>query len=259
MLSKNLMTAEGITSYLKTDGINLSLFERVTSTNTLLKEMAINGEAEGRVIIALSQTEGRGRYNRKFQSDKGGIYLSVLLRPKSSTIDTTLLTAAAAVAVSNAIEEISGKNAKIKWVNDILINDKKVCGILCEGGFMGCDSFVVVGIGINACESENGFYDEIKDIAGTVFDNCSLNLCEKLCAAVIDNLFYQYKHLESREFLNTYRQKSVVLGQKVFILKQGEIINEGTALGIDDNCHLKVKLNNNETVTLSSGEVSIKL
>lgn len=259
MLSKNLMTAEGITSYLKTDGINLSLFERVTSTNTLLKEMAINGEAEGRVIIALSQTEGRGRYNRKFQSDKGGIYLSVLLRPKASTIDTTLLTAAAAVAVSDAIEEASGKNTQIKWVNDILINDKKVCGILCEGGFIGRDSFVVVGIGINACESENGFYDEIKDIAGTVFDNCSLNLCEKLCAAVIDNLFYQYKHLESREFLNTYRQKSVVLGQKVFILKQGEIINEGTALGIDDNCHLKVKLNNNETVTLSSGEVSIKL
>ena len=82
MLSKNLMTAEGITSYLKTDGINLSLFESVTSTNALLKEMAVNSEAEGRVIMALSQTEGRGRYNRKFQSDKGGIYMSILLRPK---------------------------------------------------------------------------------------------------------------------------------------------------------------------------------
>lgn len=259
MLSENLITANGITSRLKTDGINLSLFESVTSTNTLLKEMAVNGEGEGQVIIALSQTEGRGRYDRKFQSDKGGIYMSILLRPKADTIDTTLLTAAAAVAVSDAIEDASGKNTEIKWVNDILINGKKVCGILCEGGFMGRDSFVVVGIGINACESENGFYDEIKDIAGTVFDNYYPTLCEKLCAAVIDNLFYQYKHLENREFLNTYRQKSMALGQKIHILKQGQIINEGTALEIDDNCHLKVKLNNDETVTLSSGEVSIKL
>ncbi len=255
----DIITTKGILSYLKTENINLSVFDCVDSTNTLLKQMALDGKDEGEVIIALSQTAGRGRYDRKFQSDKGGIYMSILLRPKAPNVDTTLLTAAAAVAVSDAIEEISGKNTQIKWVNDILIAGKKVCGILCEGSFMGNNSFVVVGIGINACKSENGFNSEIKDIAGTVFDANSTSLCEKLCSAVIDNLFYQYKSLDTREFLNTYRQKSIVLGQKVYILKQGEIINEGTALEIDNSCHLKVRLMNNEIITLSSGEVSIKL
>lgn len=258
-MSRALITAEGIASYLKTDKAYISIFESVDSTNTLLKEMALNGETEGRVIIALSQTEGRGRYDRKFQSDKGGIYMSILLRPKVLNIDSTLLTAAAAVAVSDAIEAVSGKNTQIKWVNDILINNKKVCGILCEGGFMGCDSFIVVGIGINAQKSETGFNDEIKDIAGTVFDDNCPAPCERLCAAVIDNLFYQYQSLEKCEFLNTYRKKSVILGKKVYILKQGTIINEGTALEIDNRCHLKVRLKNGEITTLSSGEVSVKL
>ncbi len=259
MLSKNLMTAAGIASYLKTDKAYISIFESVTSTNTLLKQMALDGKPEGEVVVALSQTEGRGRYDRKFQSDKGGIYMSILLRPKALNIDSTLLTAAAAVAVSDAIEAVSGKSTQIKWVNDILINNKKVCGILCEGGIIGDNSFIVVGIGINAQKSENGFNDEIKDIAGTVFDDDCPAPCEQLCAAVIDNLFYQYQSLEKCEFLNTYRQKNIVLGEKVYILKQGEIINQGTALEIDNRCHLKVRLENGEITTLSSGEVSVKL
>lgn len=257
-MSKNIINAAGILSHLKTANIKLSLFEKITSTNTILKEMALAGENEGRVIIALSQTAGRGRYNRKFQSDKGGIYMSILLRPKAS-LDTTLLTAAAAVAVSEAIEAVSNKTTQIKWVNDVLTDGKKVCGILCEGGYIGNSGFVVVGIGINACPSEKGFNDEIKNIADTVFDGDYPALCDKLCATVIDNLFHQYKNLDTRDFLNAYRKKNIVLGKEVFVLKQGKIINRGTALEIDDNCHLKVKLANNETVTLSSGEVSIQL
>lgn len=257
-MNKNIITAEGVLSHLKTADINLSLFESVTSTNTILKEMALKNEAEGRVIIALSQTCGRGRYDRKFQSDKGGIYMSVLLRSRAN-LDTTLLTAATAVAVSDAIETVSNKETQIKWVNDIIINGKKICGILCEGGFIGSDGFVVVGIGINACPTENGFNEEIKSIAGTVFEDNSPALCEKLCASVIDNLFFHYKKLEGRDFLNTYRQKNIVLGKKIFVLKQGKIINEGTALNIDDNCHLTVRLLNGEVIHLSNGEVSIKM
>lgn len=253
-----IITANGILSNLKTVGISLSVYDCVTSTNTILKQLALEGKTEGEVIIALSQTEGRGRYNRKFYSDQGGIYMSILLRPTTAP-NTAVLTAAAAVAVSDAIEEISGKATQIKWVNDLLINDKKVCGILCEGGFVGNDCFVIVGVGINAFKVENGFNDEIKDIAGTVFDTYSPTLCEKLAARVIDNLFNQYNHLKKGEFLNKYRKKNIVLGKDVVILKQGKIVDSGTALAIDDNCHLIVKLANGNTTTLSSGEVSVKI
>ncbi len=254
----NIITAKGILSHLKTENINLTVYESVDSTNSLLKQMALDGKGEGETIIALSQTAGRGRYNRKFHSDKGGIYISVLLRP-TSTPNTAILTAATAVAVSDAIEEISGKTAQIKWVNDILINNKKVCGILCEGGFVNNSGFIVVGIGINAYPPESGFNDEIKNIAGAIFDENTPTLCEKLTATVIDNLFYQYKNLEKREFLNKYRHKNIVSGENVNILKQGKIIGSGKVLEIDDNCHLIVKLSNGETVTLSSGEVSVKI
>ena len=252
------ITREGILYNLKTSNIILSVYDCVNSTNSLLKQMALDGKAEGEVIIALSQTAGRGRYDRKFHSDKGGIYMSILLRPQNMP-NIAVLTAATAIAVSDAIENISGQNTQIKWVNDILIDDKKVCGILCEGGFVGNNGFIIVGIGINAYPPQNGFNNEIKSIAGTVFNDNYPDLCEKLTAAVIDNLFYQYKNLEKRDFLNFYRQKNLVLEKQVNILKQGEIIDSGTALEIDDNCHLKVRLSNGEIATLSSGEVSIKL
>ena len=254
----NRITVKGILSHLKTENINLSVYESVDSTNSLLKQMALEGKGEGEVIIALSQTAGRGRYNRKFHSDKGGIYMSILLRP-TATPDNAILTAATAVAASDAIENISGKTTQIKWVNDILIDNKKVCGILCEGGFVGNSGFIIAGIGINAYPPENGFNNEIKDIADTVFSESSPALCEKLAAAVIDNLFYQYKNLEKREFLNKYRQKNIVLEKQVNILKQGKIIDSGKVLKIDDNCHLIVKLSSGEAVTLSSGEVSGKI
>lgn len=257
-MNNNSITAKGILSYLKTKNINLSVYESVDSTNSLLKQMALEGKSEGEVIIALSQTAGRGRYDRKFHSNKGGIYMSILLRP-TTIPDNAILTAAIAVAVSDAIEDVSGKATQIKWVNDILIDNKKVCGILCEGGFLGDGGFIVVGIGINAYPPQNGFDNEIKDIASSVFNENSPTACEKLTAAVIDNLFYQYKNLEKREFLNEYRKKNIVLNQNVNILKQGEIIDSGKALEIDNSCHLIVKLSNGETITLSSGEVSIKL
>ena len=151
----DIITANGILSHLKTKNINLTVCESVDSTNFLLKQMALEGKGEGEVIIALSQTAGHGRYNRKFHSDKGGIYMSILLRP-TATPDNAILTAATAVAASDAIENISGKTTQIKWVNDILINNKKVCGILCEGGFVGDSGFIIAGIGINAYPPENG-------------------------------------------------------------------------------------------------------
>ncbi len=259
MSNSNILTKADVLKYLKTENLDIFVFESVTSTNKILKEMALSNAKEGTVIIALSQTDGHGRYDRKFYSDFGGIYLSVLLRPKLLNFDTTLLTSAVAVAVSNAIDEVAKRSTKIKWVNDILLDNKKVCGILCEGGFCGDDGFFVMGIGINACPTVNGLDDQIKNIATTLFDTYSPDILATLCARVIDNLFYEYSHLKSREFLTTYRQKSAVLGKKITVLSRGEIIGKATALEIDDDCRLLVEFENGEKKKLISDEISIKI
>ena len=112
---------------------DIIVVDSVESTNTALKQMAADGADEGTVLIAKSQTKGRGRLGRSFVSDDGGLYLSLLLRPKSSAEASLLITVAAAVSVAVAIENICQKNCQIKWVNDIYLNGKKVSGILTEG------------------------------------------------------------------------------------------------------------------------------
>lgn len=252
------MKKHEILKYINTSNINFSLFDCVTSTNDILKQEALNGAKEGTVIAALKQTKGRGRKGKSFISDNGGIYLSILLRPQNLNFDTTLITSATAVAVSKAIEEISGKETYIKWVNDILIDSKKVCGILCESGICGQEAFVIVGIGINMFEPENGFDDEIKDIATCVFEKENTELQNKLTARVIDNFFDYYKKTKSKEFLNEYKKRNIVLGNDILVLKDNEQIN-AKAIDIDDKCRLKVEYSNGKQEFISTGEISIKL
>ena len=234
--------------------IDLEVYESLASTNDLLKQKAVNGAKEGTVVLALSQTDGKGRKGRSFISKKRGIYLSILVRPKSLNFDTTLITSATAVAVSKAIEEISNKITGIKWVNDILINGKKVCGILCESGICGSDSFVVVGIGINVFKPQNDFEDEIKDIATCVFENEDIELFIKLTSKVIDNFFKEYNSIDNLAFLNEYRKRSVCLGREISVYGK-----TAKALEIDNKCRLKVKYADGEQEYLSTGEISIKL
>ncbi len=252
------LNSVNILKHTKTKNLDISVLPCVTSTNKILKEMAFSGEKEGKAIVALSQTEGHGRYDRKFYSDFGGLYISLLLKPDLNKIDITLLTSAVAVAVSNAIDEISNKTTSIKWVNDILLDSKKVCGILCEGGFCGNDGFVVVGVGINACPVKSGFNEEIKNIATTVFDDYSKLNMARLCAKVIDNIFFEYESIWEKRFLDVYRQKSSVLGKTVDLISNGKKIDTAKVLEIDDRCRLTVKLSSGEIKTLLSEEISIK-
>ena len=243
-----------ILNRIKSKNINLKIYESVSSTNDLLKQQAVNGAKEGTVVLSLAQTDGKGRKGRTFISKKGGIYLSILIRPKNLNFDTTLITSATAVAVSKAIEEISGKKTNIKWVNDILINGKKVCGILCESGVCGNDCFVVVGIGINVIKPENDFDDEIKDIATAIFEKEDTQLSAKLTAKVVDNFFEEYNSIQNRKFLNDYRKRSIVLGKEVYVSN-----TTAKALEIDDKCRLKVEYADGKQEYLSTGEISIKL
>lgn len=241
---------------------NITVLEETDSTNTMLKEIAKQGEAEGRIIIADSQTGGRGRYDRKFHSPKGtGIYMSILLKPTLPASDSVLITAAAAVAVCEAILKVCGKETKIKWVNDLLLDGKKICGILTEGSLNirnGGFNWAVLGLGVNVYEPECGFSEEIKNIAGALTGEKQENLRNRLCSEIINCFFDYYNDLESRAFLNVYRNKLCVLGERVAVIKNEET-TEAVALDIDNDCRLLVEYMSGEREYLSSGEISIKL
>ena len=239
------------------------VLESVDSTNNYLKKLAENGEKENTVVIAECQSSGKGRLGRNFFSPKSGLYLSILLRPDFSAEKSLFITTAAAVAVSDAIEEVSGKKTGIKWVNDIFIGKKKVCGILTEASVdfeTGGLYYAVLGIGVNIYHPDDDFPPEIRDIAGAVFDEkpCDKDLKQKLAAAVINNFFNIYNNIESSDFMQRYKQKSCVLGKEIFVLKN-ETKTKATVLDIDEKAGLVVKYENGEVKTLSSGEVSIRL
>lgn len=243
-----------------TKNINIEFLPTVTSTNDYLKKKALSGANEGTVVVAHSQTAGKGRRGRSFISSVGGLYLSILIRPDFKNFDITLITSATAVAVCEAIEAVNDKKADIKWVNDVFLDGKKACGILCEAAFSENSQadFVVVGIGINLFEPKGGFDAEIKDIATAVFDKENPELQKKMTDLVIKNFFKYYYSLSQKQFINAYRQRNFVLGKQVNIIRNNTT-SIATALEIDDNCRLLVKYNDGKEEYLSSAEVSIRI
>lgn len=253
---------EGILKELKSkDFYNIEIIRSTTSTNDVLKSVAKQGELEGKVLVALSQSNGKGRLGRNFFSQETtGLYFSVILRPILLPKDSILITTAAATAVAKAIKEVSGKNAKIKWVNDVFVGSKKVCGILTEAGIKNEKylDYAVLGIGINAFYPENGFKNEIKDIAGAVFDNNADGMRNKLLAKILDNFYDYYKNLTKKEYVKEYISLSCAVGEEVTVISNS-VEKDAFCIGIDDECRLIVKYPSGEKGVLSSGEISIKI
>ena len=243
------------------DNINIEYYATLSSTNSLLKQKAVL-QNEGLVIIADSQSCGRGRFDRKFHSPENcGIYMSILLKPDFGGFDATLITTAAAVAVANACDELTGKKSQIKWVNDILIDGKKVCGILTEGCINPKTKnfeYIILGIGINAFTPANGFDDEIIDIAGSVFEKFELSLKARLTALVLNNFFKFYKTLLQKNFLADYKKRNFVIGKTVNVIKNA-VQRKATVISMDDDFRLLVEYQDKTREYLSSGEISIKL
>lgn len=265
-LDTDILSSQSISKYLSkdSDDFNITVYKTLPSTNSAIKDLAIKGYKEGTVIIAEEQTEGRGRFGRKFYSPKGtGIYMSILLRPQISASESFLITTAAAVAVSSAIEAVSGKEAKIKWVNDIYCDNKKVCGILTEASLdleSGGLEYAVLGIGINVKTPEMGFPEEIKDIASEIFDNETFDLKDirsKLVAEVLEGFWNYYKNIEQKTFLVAYKTRSLLIDKEVFITSRN-FSKKAIVLDIDDECRLKVRMEDGSIQFLSSGEVSVK-
>lgn len=259
----NLISAQSVRKFITAANIDIEYRDSVTSTNTLLKKMAENGEKEGYVLLAGEQTAGRGRLGRSFSSGNGtGVYFSILLRPDMKPSDSLLITTCAAVAVAKAIEKNTGKMTSIKWVNDIYMRDRKVCGILTEASFdleCGKLSYAVLGIGINMYFEENSLPDEIKNIAGAVFDEKpDGDTVSRIVADVINIFMSEYSVLIGKHFLFDYCSRSYLDGKEINVIKP-DSAREAMALDIDDDFRLHVRYSDGSEEYLSSGEVSTKV
>ncbi len=244
------------------DIISIKIYESIDSTNARLKEEAKKGAKEGTVIIAENQTAGRGRLGRSFHSpSQSGIYMSFLLRPDEKT-DIGIITAKTAVVVCRALEKAGSEPLGIKWVNDIIKNEKKVCGILAEAGVEnGKLEYIIIGIGINVYPPKNDFPEEIQNIAGSVFESPIPN-AKNIIISEILNFFFPIEEnqtsFQENSFIDEYRKRSVVVGKNINVHKK-EGIKKAFALDIDDRCNLKVQYENGETETLSFGEISVRV
>ena len=242
----------------------IRVFPSLASTNTTAKQMAAEGAPNGLVVIAEHQSAGRGRMQRSFFSPDGtGLYMSVIVRRPMPTAYATRLTTAAAVATAQAIEAVSGRETQIKWVNDIYLDGKKVCGILTEGHILpetGLLDYAVVGIGVNVALPENGFPPEIADIATAVFvDKKTLEGGkEQLTVEIINRLLEFADDILSPSLLSEYRRRSYLSGQRVLVRRMDEDGRAARAIDIDDDFRLIVRYEDGTTEALDSGEVNVR-
>ena len=233
----------------------LICFDTIDSTNSYAKELGKKGHSNA-IILAEHQSGGRGRMGRKFISEKGGIYLSLLERFNLSYDDTLLITPCVAVGVAKTLINDYNVCAKIKWVNDIFVDSRKVCGILTESVFSGEKTdFTVIGIGINFLMPEKNFPPEISEIAKAIFTQDSAPEKEVFIAKIISTVLNEIRTLPKADFVKTYRELSFLTGKKVTLASGEEVIVKG----IGDKCELIVEYEDKTCKALISNDVSVKL
>lgn len=262
-MNNETLSKEMILSLLTTeeaDLFDIQICDCVTSTNDVLKEMAWKDVKEGAVLIAKKQTAGRGRKGRSFYSPANtGLYMSILLRPSFSPKQTALLTPMTAVAVAEAIEEITEEKIDIKWINDLLLDGKKICGILTEASIASDGSrmeYVIVGIGVNLSDPENGFPLELSDIAGSLKAESS-ELINHVASRILRKFMRYYLDFHVDDFFEKYKAHLFFLGKEIDVVSKNGT-ESAVALDINDEFHLIVQMKNGKYRELDSGEISIK-
>ncbi|MBQ6906525.1 MAG: biotin--[Clostridia bacterium] len=253
------LSEDGVKKYLFEDGISLTVLDSVGSTNDIAKALGREGAPEWTVVAAREQTGGRGRMGRTFESPAdNGIYLSVLLRPKISPADSVAITTYAAVAVCDVIERFTGVRCEIKWVNDIYMKSKKVCGILTESSIdaeKGELEFAVLGIGINV--SDKKLSSEVREIAGAIGLEHESDVKNKITAALLTKLKSIYGELMSDRIYGEYRSRSFLIGKDVTFLRGEETVS-AKVVDLERDYSLVVETEDGERISLNSGEVSVK-
>ena len=210
-----------------------------------------------------SKKQTRGRTASCLLAVLGALlYLSVLLHPVLETHQTPLLTAAAAVAAAEAAESLCGRPVQIKWVNDLLLGGRKICGILAESQFSDAETldYVIVGIGINLLEPPQGFPPEIRDIAGAVYPaeaNAETAFTD-CAAALISALMREYRGLPQKHYLTGYRSRLCMLGKTVTVCENGTE-RQAQAIAVDDDLRLLVRYADGTEQWRSTGEIRIRL
>lgn len=245
-------------------GKKIHYFEEIDSTNNYGKILAQKSFEDGDVIIAESQSKGRGRFSREWVSPmKKGAYLSILLKPQISFEKITRLTIITALTVCSALEECIPNKVEIKWPNDILINEKKVCGILTEiSGEVDKISYVIVGIGININLDLEDFHESLAGKASSLKIESGKTQNRKQIVQKILNTFDEYYEdfVNDKNYdkvINEYRKKSYLIGKKVQVKIYNNNSINAKVLDIEKDGALKVELENGEIRNLLSGEVTL--
>lgn len=258
----DVLCVDGIRKYLDAEigDCTLELVPCTASTNALVRQCAAEGAQEGLILLANQQTRGRGRLGREFYSPPDtGLYMSILLRPAElSPTQAVRITSMAAVAVCRAMELQTGRQPRIKWVNDILLNGKKVCGILTEGSFQlesGTLDDVVLGVGLNVYPPAGGFPEEIRETAGSVLFEQVDDGKNRLAAEFLNQFFHIYRGGEP-DYVESYRQRSMVIGKNIHVITS-DTQRSAHALDIDRECRLIVRYEDGSIDQLSSAEISI--
>ncbi len=264
--SPDRLSAGELTGALRglTLGQNIICLDSVDSTNNYAKKLADRGAPHGTVVLTDCQTAGRGRRGNSFVSPEGkGLYLSVLLRPNLPPVDVINLTAWIAVAVCDAVEQVIGRRPGIKWTNDLILQSKKLCGILTEMSLeaeTGELQYVVAGIGINVSQSEADFGTEVSSLAISLEQALGRKIRRAdLAVAVLgalERMMNDFPH-QKAAWLERYRADCLTLGREVRLIRRGEA-QIAFAQTIDEDFALVVRHENGTVETVTAGDVSVR-
>lgn len=229
----------------------LIYLDTAVSTNDYAKALAQQGAPHGTAVLAKSQTAGRGRMGRSFLSPEGGLYLSVILRPREKATELMHLTAVLAAAACDAVEEICGVRPGVKWINDLVLGGKKLAGILTELAVRpdGTVDYAVCGIGINC----GAVPDEVREIAAALPGGTDISA---LAEAVVRHWLAACDTIEDPAHMEKYRRLCVTLGRPVRVMAAEPY--EAEAVDVDESGALVVRRENGEICRVFSGEVSVR-
>lgn len=250
----NLKKQPGICDFCR----EIAYFPEIDSTNTHAKRLAAQGAPHGTLVVADRQTAGRGRMGKSFHSPGGvGLYLSVILRQEIAVNDMLAVTACTATAVHDALRRF-GITAQIKWVNDLFLNGRKICGILTEGGFDARSrlDYLVIGIGINVRTNPDVPAD-LRDILTDLETETGQTIPRTaLCAAIVQALSQRLEGLQERIFLPCYTAHSCTLGHRVLLMDSGSE-REALAIGYAEDAGLIVRFGNGTEEVIRSGQAKV--
>ena len=266
--SPDRLTVGDVMSYLGSERMRtVQILQTTDSTNRRVQELAMSGAPDGLTVVANEQSAGRGRLGRTFHSPKDtGIYFSTLFRPTCEPSEIVQITTWTAVAIARAVERTTGLLPDIKWVNDLMMGERKICGILTEMSVeseTGTIQYVVVGAGVNVNQEPEDFPEELRGIAGSIAMAVGHPVQRtRLTACMIEEMDNLRRDWPSRraEYLRAYRELCISTGREVLVTDArhtGEFAKHGFCEAVNDDFSLRIRYEDGTYENVSSGEVSV--